>query len=99
MLKMNQTLSTDIFMHQLFSYSFYPLITKPTRITEMSATLIDNILTNRLSDNDLRGILFSDILDHLPFFSIKRDVKIEKTKKIQVRHITTENINNLIDGL
>ena len=52
MLKINQTTSTHNFINQLFSSSFYPHITKPTRITHKSATRIDNILTNTLNDND-----------------------------------------------
>ena len=36
------------FIDMLSSQSFYPTINKPTRITESSATLIDNILTNDL---------------------------------------------------
>ncbi len=35
------------FTEQLFTSSFYPLITKPTRITSHTATLIDNIFTTR----------------------------------------------------
>ena len=37
---------TTDFVNCLFSHSFYPAINKPTRITDTSATLIDNILTN-----------------------------------------------------
>lgn len=101
MLKMNQVSSVDKFMHQLFSSSFYPLVTKPTRITDRSATLIDNILTNRLNGNDLRGILLTDISDHLPIFTIKRDVKIDKAPRVtQVsRHINAENIDKLMIDL
>ena len=62
MFKMNQVLSVDRFMCQLFSSSLHPLITKPTRIMDRSATLIDNILTNSLDDSNLRGILITDIL-------------------------------------
>jgi hypothetical protein len=36
------------FSEQLFTSSFYPIITKPTRITEHTATLIDNIFTNNI---------------------------------------------------
>ena len=50
----------------IISSSLYPLITKPTRIMDRSATLIDNILTdniltNSLDDSNLRGILITDI--------------------------------------
>ena len=36
------------FTEQLFTSSFYPLITKPTRITSHTATLIDNMFTNNI---------------------------------------------------
>ena len=57
------------FIDMLSSQSFYPNINKPTRITESSATLIDNILTNDLH-NHTAGVLISDISDHLPVFLI-----------------------------
>ena len=52
---------------ELFTSSFFPLITKATRITSHTATLIDNIFTNNIEElNDsINGIIFSDISDHL----------------------------------
>ena len=51
---------TGEFLDVLYSRIFYPLITCPTRITAHTAM-----------DNHLKGgILFSDISDHLPVFSI-----------------------------
>jgi hypothetical protein len=61
------------FTERLFTSSFYPLITKPTRIiTSHTATFIDNIFTNNIDKIDFRinGILFSDISDHLPIIHI-----------------------------
>jgi hypothetical protein len=49
---------------------FIPLMTRPTRITSHTATLIDNIFTNQLSHCLKSGLLFTDISDHLPVFSI-----------------------------
>ena len=48
------------FIGQLFTSSFFPLITKATRITYHTATLIDNIFTNNIEelDNSLNGIRF-----------------------------------------
>jgi hypothetical protein len=56
------------FTEQLFTSSFFSLITKATRITHHTATLIDNIFTNNLEqlDNSINGIIYSDISDHLP---------------------------------
>lgn len=37
---------TENYVNMLFNNTFYPIITKPTRITCHSATLIDHIYTN-----------------------------------------------------
>ena len=50
--------------------SFYPLISKPTRITDQSATLIDNIFTNNLEKDLTSGLFYTHISDHLPLFQI-----------------------------
>ena len=34
------------FVHSLYTNAFYPTISKPTRVTEHSATLLDNIIPN-----------------------------------------------------
>ena len=54
----------------MYSLGLYPLIDKPTRITDSSTTLIDNIFTNELRYNLTCGILFNDITDHLPIFAL-----------------------------
>ena len=38
--------NTSDFIDMMFSTSFLPLINRPTRISDNSATLIDNIYTN-----------------------------------------------------
>ena len=45
----------------------YPSITKPTRITNTSATSIDNIFTNNYA-KQVSGIILNDLSDHLPIF-------------------------------
>ena len=63
---------TADFNDTMFSYGFIPLITRPTRVTQSLATLIDNILTNQLVDlhnESMQGILITDISDHYPNFS------------------------------
>ena len=37
------------YLNLVYSYSFIPTIYKPTRITESSATIIDNILVNEVT--------------------------------------------------
>ena len=57
---------TGEFLDMMYSNTFFPLITRPTRITSHSATLIDNISQNSLETNLLSSLLFTDISDHLP---------------------------------
>ena len=48
---------TRTFVDTLFSLGLFPLITKPTRITDISETLIDNIFTNQLDIEHQSGLL------------------------------------------
>ena len=55
-----------------FPILFFPVITKPTRVTDKSTTLIDNIFYNSCVENSrsLAGILYTDISDHFPVYHI-----------------------------
>jgi len=95
------TLTTD-FLNMLFSCCMYPTITKPTRITDKSATLIDNILTNSLSESYTSGTLVTDISDHLPIFYImkcKSDVSKTNSTKRRLRKFTSSNITKFKNQL
>jgi len=58
------------FLSSMQSYSFSPVIDKPTRVHNNSATLIDNILVNRLDVKLSSGNIVSDISDHYSQFCI-----------------------------
>ena len=68
LLKIEENQHTNDILNHMFSSSFFPLISRPTRITSRSATLIDNIFVNSLEDNFTSGLLFTDLSDHLPIF-------------------------------
>lgn len=69
LLKYESHAPTASFVNCLFSYSFFPLINKPTRITCETATLIDNIFTNDVSSRIFVPLLICcDLSDHLPVF-------------------------------
>ena len=59
----------DSFIDLLSSFCLQPVIDSPTRITQTSASLLDNIFTNVISPIQ-SGILLCDISDHLAIFSI-----------------------------
>ena len=60
-------------LNSLTSQSLIPIITKPSRITNKTATLIDIIFINQPT-GFVSGILISDISDHLPLFILKRNL-------------------------
>ena len=70
LLKYNIHTPTEDYVDMVFSNNFLPLITKPTRITDHSKTLIDHIYMNTQNDLGIviTGILKFDISDHLPVF-------------------------------
>lgn len=53
----------------MYSFSFFPLITKPTRITDTSASLIDHMWSTSVELNTSNCILHSDTTDHFPIIS------------------------------
>ena len=60
-------ITTAHFINTQFSYTFIPLINKPTRVSDKSDTLINNIFTNMLindTSNNINGIFYIDITDH-----------------------------------
>ena len=64
---------TKYFYDNIFEKGANPIINQPTRISEHSASLIDNILTTDTFNNSLKkGIIKSNVSDHFAiFFSIR----------------------------
>ena len=91
MLKYDSHVPTSEYVNCVFSHYFYPTINRPTRITEMSATLIDNITTNDNQIKYIPTILYADVSDHLPVL-IQTDLVLKKhTEKFFYRRSFTEN--------
>lgn len=92
---------TSYFLNRLFSYSYFPLISKPTRVTNHSATLIDNIFTNSLENNIKSGVLITDISDHFGIFTLS-NFKLYSSnlpKFVTKRCFTDKNINEFSESL
>ena len=89
--------NTQAFTDLIYSYSFFPLIDKPTRIKLPSATLIDNIFTNIPQQSHVSGILYTDISDHLPTFAINESISLNRkfihsSRSFQCRTISDSNL-------
>ena len=54
----------------LFSLGLQNMISKPTRITKNSETIIDHVLTNIPNQSIHSGILNCDVADHLPIYAL-----------------------------
>lgn len=52
------------FINSMYAFSPFPLITKSTRVTNTSATLIDHIWSTQIEDNVSNVIIQTDITDH-----------------------------------
>ena len=99
LLKHESHTDTKIFADQMFSSGFYPLINKPTRITENTATLIDNIWCNNVNHthDSFSGIIIDDLSDHLPIFhTCSGKYALKQNTETNVKYIRQENDNNLL---
>ena len=60
----------------LSSYDFFPHIILPTRVTDISSTVIDNIFFNSIEYNIVSSNLTSSISDHFPQFLLLRNASV-----------------------
>ena len=52
------------FFDHVNSSGFFPKITLPTRFSNQSATLIDNIFSTNIDEKEVSGILLNHVSDH-----------------------------------
>ena len=95
LLNVDKHMPTSEFIEMLYSFSYLPLINKPTRIKNESAILIDNIFCNKFnkSMSVFNGICITDITDHFPIFTINYvNEKNTYVLPLKKRFYTTKNI-------
>ena len=90
------------FSNIMFCNSFIPIITRPTRVTENSFSLIDNIFINNPSDIH-SGIIPLDLSDHYLIFLNCSNFFLtdsrSQTYSIKYRILNEENVNNLFNSV
>ena len=98
LLKCNDNHFSHDFLDTLLSFSFVPVILKPTRLSSHSSTLIDNIFVNVDHLKIDSGIVLSDISDHCPVYcriqSFFDTTKLPPPVKM-IRKFTIPKINKL----
>ena len=94
--KVNTHAKTNEFVNDVISQGFLPKITRPTRITPHSATMIDHIYSNDnrpTFQNNISGIIITDVADHFVTFHIVSKCKQTPVQTYsQIRQMKTDNI-------
>nr|XP_049607049.1 uncharacterized protein LOC125987031 [Syngnathus scovelli] len=83
------------FINLMYSMSLYPAITRPTRITSHSATIIDNIFTNVIEKKVKTGLIINDSSDHLPVFAVIQKCTREKKDAIAFKMCRMNSGNSI----
>lgn len=100
LLEIDSNLSSSEFLNMMSGLSLSPLISKPTRVTDNSSSLIDNIFISNLI-NFKTGIFSVDISDHFPIFLIYQNYFSASITRqpiqISYREINDETLSNLYD--
>ena len=92
---------TQEFLECILDQNMLPTVTKPTRISKTSATLIDNILiSEKLQSNYESAILIDDMSDHLPCILTLKNHKDMHTPIMRTkRNINNVTINKMLSDL
>ena len=102
LLKSTKHAPTDRFIWAKLSLGLVPTITRPTRITRSTATLIDNIFISQTWLKNFEcGILVDDMSDHLPSIVSIKGLKTNNKEPIRItpRDTRSKNIRALKDSL
>ena len=107
LLTLNDSQNASYLFNLLSSFNSHCTITKPTRVTSHSATLIDQFWTDNAEGLVDNGVIHSSVSDHFPIFSVFK-IKINQKPKTNnevsykfIRNFNEENMtsfkNELID--
>ena len=94
LLKFESHTKTNEYIENIFSHGFIPMISKPTRVTPSSATLIDHIITHNIDSSNTSGIIINDVADHFGIFHVS-SVKSTKASN-KYRQVRSYSENNLL---
>ena len=94
----NRTSTATNYLNMIQSYGLLPLITKPTRVTETTSTILDHILTNDVHHCILPEIIQYDLSDHYPVFCTVFDPSSEKCGKFGMKQMVRDLTNFLQDN-
>ena len=93
-LKCDTHRGTSQFIQHNLDFNLIPTITRPTRITRNSATLIDNIIVSQsLCGSYLSSVMIDDISDHMPTACVIKALKRAKKDPVAITSSDTRPRN------
>ena len=93
---------TNTFLENNLEHDLVPCITKPTRVTRKTATLIDNILLSQKLQNEANPkIIIDNISDHFPIPVLLPNQKkaIKEPKLIKIRKLNETTMEQIKQGI
>ena len=88
------------FLNSVTAFGLLPHILQPTRITEFTSTLIDNIYGNNFAHNTVGGNILITFADHFSqFISVNKNVQKLKPKPIFRRDFSSFKDADFIDDV
>ena len=91
--------NTEMFTDAMFNNNFYPLINKPTRITDSHSSTIDHIWTNIMVTNITSGIIVHCVADQLPVLQVRKFGKLKICSIPKTRSFALCNIQKFKSSL
>ena len=86
LLKSDTHKQMEEFLDLMVNSEMWPTITHPTRVTQTSATLIDNIfISSKLHHQFNSMLILDDISDHLPSLVLLKQTKIKNREPIEFK--------------
>ena len=100
LLKIDSDHVTQHFFNLLCSFGLLPHVLQPTRVTDNTATLIDNIFSNNIQDNIVSGnILLTCLNTFLNFYQFTREKVYLKKVNIYQRDYSNFSSDSFRDDV
>ena len=97
LIKSSEHKLTQQFLDDLLNNDVLPTITRPTRITHATATIIDNIFVSKEVHQDFESaVLLNDMSDHMPLLTMLKQTKFMDKSNLQFKG---RNLNDTKIGL
>ena len=90
---------TEDFINTISLYFMIPQILQPTRVTDHSATLIDNIFIKSVNYHSISSNLLPDLSDHFPNFFILNKYTSNNKTVVYKRDYTNCDMSALVNEM